>query len=139
MAARVNAGYLQWTPTPNILPTDSMMIILLEICYHKTTAVIWRVFLQTGISPKLIVMHIFPNFRLGWLLILGFSYLLFQFCSDYWIVYTIYIDKLNFYFFQFFKNSLKSEKCQDLFWCVICGTFNLLSQNLLVNKHKLVI
>ena len=27
--------------------------------------------------------------------------------------------------------------CKDLFWCVICGTFNLLSQNLLVNKHKL--
>ena len=32
-----------------------------------------------------------------------------------------------------------SKVYKDLFWCVICGTFNLLSQNLLVNKHKLQI
>ena len=32
-----------------------------------------------------------------------------------------------------------SEVYKDLFWCVICGTFKLLSQNLLVNKHKLQI
>ena len=46
------------------------------------------------------------------------------------------------------ENSLKSQNSnalnskvyeKDLFWCVICGTFNLLSQNLLVNKHKLQI
>ena len=37
-----------------------------------------------------------------------------------------------------FLNFLKfTENSQDLFWCVICGTFNNLSQNLLVNKHKL--
>ena len=39
------------------------------------------------------------------------------------------------------ENSLKSLNSKvyekDLFWCVICGTFNLLSQNLLVNKHIL--
>ena len=32
-----------------------------------------------------------------------------------------------------------SKVYKDLFWCVICGTFKLLSQNLLVNKHKLQI